>query len=40
MCKKLEQKDFKVRLCQEQKGFAPLGGNDDTFMRIIAQKER
>lgn len=40
VCKKLERKDFKIRLCQEQKGFAPFQGNNDTFMRIIAQKER
>lgn len=39
-CKKLERNDLKVKLCVEKKGFSPFNGKDETFMRIIAQKEK
>lgn len=37
-CNKLKSIGFKIDYAEEQKGFAPFNGLDETFIRIIANK--
>lgn len=37
-CNSLKQLGFKLKFAAEEKGFAPYNGDDETYIRIIAEK--
>lgn len=40
LCMELEKLGFKLDFAKEQKGFAPYNGTDETYIRVIAAKNK